>query len=193
MGREAMNTHNEQTPKILVAEEIEGKRVIHNINSELDTLYVNALKRLSKKKSKEQRTEPETEFQHEVVINPEADELAMVEGGEELKEEEETFHPGEIKNLFLWFLWAIYGFVTVVNVLFPISPLFMKDIIAFIFNGINPIGVLVAICLGAWIPLTLIYLFAVPRPWLKGTPYYTVNNEFANGFLFGYFLSRWWK
>jgi len=50
--REAMNSHNNQnqTPKILVAEEVEGKRVIHDINSELDALYVNALKRLSKKK-----------------------------------------------------------------------------------------------------------------------------------------------
>ncbi|GAB6075289.1 hypothetical protein [Desulfurobacterium crinifex] len=186
-GREAMNTHNNQTPRILVAEEIEGKKVLHDVNSELDALYVNALKRLSKKKSKEQKTEPETEFQHEVVINPKADELAMVEGGEELKEEEETFHPGEIKDLFLWFLWAIYGFVTMVDIItlgavlthYPL----LDKIPAVIIGG----------CLGVWWPLTLIYLFAVPRPWLKGTPYYTVNNEFANGFLFGYFLSRWWK
>jgi hypothetical protein len=103
--REAMNTHNEQTPKILVAEEIDGKKVLHNINSELDTLYVNALKRLSKKKSKEQKTEPETEFQHEVVINPEADELAMVEG--EAKEWTPT-EAGVIK--FLWIIWGIMTF-----------------------------------------------------------------------------------
>ena len=103
-GREAMNTHNNQTPRILVAEEIEGKKVLHDVNSELDTLYVNALKRLSKKKSKEQETEPktETEFQHEVFVNPEADELAMVEG--EAKEWTPT-ERGVIK--FLWIVWGI--------------------------------------------------------------------------------------
>jgi len=112
----------------------------------------------------------------------------MVEGGEELKEEEETFHPDpeKIKNLFLWFLWAIYGLVTITDIITISAALSQYPLFAKI--GEIP-GLIIAGCLAVWWPLTLIYLFAV----LKGTPNYAPNNEFANGFLFGYFLSRWWK
>ena len=165
-----MNSHNNQTPKILVAEEIEGKRVIHDINSELDALYVNALKRLSKKKSRKQEAKPEaeTEFQHEVFVNPEADELAMVEG--EAKEWTPT-ERGVIK--FLWIVWGIVTFFAangLFNIVMDDSWKFAKlhsislitatagDYLLLILGAITIFSMLI------WIPFTII-LISITAGW----------------------------
>ena len=160
--REAMNSHNNQnqTPKILVAEEIEGKRVIHDINSELDALYVNALKRLSKKKNKKQEAKPETDVQHEVFVNPEADELAMVEG--EAKEWTPT-ERGVIK--FLWIVWGIMTLLAA-NVVFgeggwatwPTITSSGFDLFMFCIAMISIISALI------WIPFTII-LISITAGW----------------------------